>query len=713
MDMIKLAAFTLLALAAVTPAAQARVHSITPFQTLTWPNSDQYPDFGADAVAIDGDSIILIVNFDGPTHAALLFRRGSHGQWTYNRTLMQVSGPTTAWRSVVAMKNNLAIVKLDGGAVIWEKVANSWVRMPNATPIPGPGGFAISGNSILVGSDGCTSDALVYQKSATDGTWVVTGKISPTSGVCADQERDVELNYDYAFIHSSPGVVNVHHKNGTLFTWDYSNPILLTGQAAQRTGPVAVQKTTAVAPGSAYFTRSGTTWSFKGQLMPIDYAMGTGDATQVLYRDSKLVATEGWATPRFPREPYVYVANSSGNFEHVAILKLGNGGTVGDLDISGNTAVVESFTQLGSIIGQVDVFVLPSPLVAPPAIANNFEAGDVSGFTQSPGSQFALAGYPAHYSYRQSNTSGEASAALTNSDWRYYQSIDADVSPSLLTGDSWVGLAVRYVDADNYYFVSLGNTNVAQIGKKINGVVTTLAEGPLVGNPNELLHLTLKIRDGHLWALGNGQIMVEADDSTLTHGRAALVTHRAIAHFDNLYVTPTASTPLLSRHYVEDDYGRPFKSVGGNWHESTSGFQQSDTSGNAFAVIGTPTDNQAVVVTAALDTFATTNPVAWFGVVARYVDARNYYYLSIRSSNSLQIRKVVDGVVTMLKGVTYGVTPGAYHRYQFDVLGNELTASVDGVVVATAIDDSLTKGQYGLATYRAAATYQLVSVTQP
>jgi hypothetical protein len=713
--MNRLAVLALASFAGLVPAAQARVHSLVPTQTLRWPNPDQYPDFGAAAVAIDGDSIILIVDFhEGPqpVRSAILFRRAANGRWAYNRTLMQVSAPETELRAGLAMKNNLAIVKIDGGAVIWEKVANNWVRMSNPNPIPGPGGFAISGNSILVGSDGCTSDALIYQKSAVDGSWTATGRIPPDAHVCADQERDVELNYDYAFIRSALTSVKVYRKNATLFDWPFNSTIPLTGQAAQNPGPVAVQKATAVTPGSAYFTR-GNPWTLKGQLMPIDYAMGTGEARQVLYRDSKLVATEGWDTPRFPFQPYVYVQNSSGNFDHVAILRVGSGGLVGDLDISGNTAVVENFSQLGSIIGEVDVFVLPSPLVAPQAIANNFEARDVSGFTQSPGSQFAIGGYTGHYSYRQSNTSGEASAALTNSDWRYYQNIDADIAPSLLSGDSWVGLAVRYVDADNYYFVSLRNSNVVQLRRKLNGVFTTLAEGSLVGNPNELLHVTLRIRDGHLWALGNGDIMVEADDSALTHGRAALVTYRALAAFDNLYVTPTASTPLMSRHYVEDDAGRPFKIVGGNWHESMIGFQQSDTNGNAFAVTGTPTDNQAVVVTAALDSFATTDPVAWFGVVARYVDARNYYYLSIRSSNSLQIRKVVDGVVTMLKGVTYSVTPGTFHRYELDILGDQLTASVDGVVMANAIDDSLPKGQYGLATYRAGATYQQVTVTQP
>jgi len=53
-----------------------------------------------------------------------------------------------------------------------------------------------------------------------------------------------------------------------------------------------------------------------------------------------------------------------------------------------------------------------------------------------------------------------------------------------------------------------------------------------------------------------------------------------------------------------------------------------------------------------LDSFATPSG-AWFGLLARYVDARNYYYLTVRSSNVLQIRKLVNGVTTQLKSVSF------------------------------------------------------------
>jgi pectate lyase len=159
---------------------------------------------------------------------------------------------------------------------------------------------------------------------------------------------------------------------------------------------------------------------------------------------------------------------------------------------------------------------------------------------------------------------------------------------------------------------------------------------------------------------------------------------------------------------------RPLTYVGGNWQRAGSGLQQSDTSGSAFAIAPNPeAGDQIIEASARLDSWGSTNPVSSFGLVARYVDSQNYYYLSVRSSNSLQIRKVVNGVVTVLKTVTLTIQPGGNHDYGLEVRGNELSAIVDGIVLARALDDSLTSGQYGLATYRAGATFSRISAVQP
>jgi hypothetical protein len=83
-----------------------------------------------------------------------------------------------------------------------------------------------------------------------------------------------------------------------------------------------------------------------------------------------------------------------------------------------------------------------------------------------------------------------------------------------------------------------------------------------------------------------------------------------------------------------------------------------------------------------------------FGVLARYVDVRNYYYLSVRGSNQVQIRKIVDGVTTVLASAAFTATVGEMHDFELRALGNELHALVDGKVVATALDADLERGRH-------------------
>ena len=142
-------------------------------------------------------------------------------------------------------------------------------------------------------------------------------------------------------------------------------------------------------------------------------------------------------------------------------------------------------------------------------------------------------------------------------------------------------------------------------------------------------------------------------------------------------------------------------------------FGQTATDGNARAYTGTPTGDQVIESQAKLASYGSSTQGAWFGLLARWHDARTHYYLSVRSTGRLEIRKVLNGTITVLKSVPFTATPGRYYNFKFAVVGNELHAYVDDVFVAGAIDNDIAEGQYGLATYRAAATYQNFYVNQP
>ena len=185
--MSKLFAFILIAFAAAVPAAQPRVHSIPVFQSLETPFGEDYPPYITQDVAIDGDSIIALIDKsheeEPVTRVALLYRRGTDGRWALTQTLGQVTAPRADLRAELAMRNNIAVFKIHrDGASIWEKIGGSWIQATVAGGLNEPGGFAISQSRILAGASGCDNDGVIYEKSGS-GVWLITGRIAPDAGV--------------------------------------------------------------------------------------------------------------------------------------------------------------------------------------------------------------------------------------------------------------------------------------------------------------------------------------------------------------------------------------------------------------------------------------------------------------------------------------------------------------------------------------------------
>jgi pectate lyase len=131
--------------------------------------------------------------------------------------------------------------------------------------------------------------------------------------------------------------------------------------------------------------------------------------------------------------------------------------------------------------------------------------------------------------------------------------------------------------------------------------------------------------------------------------------------------------------------------------------QQTSTAGIARAMVGTPTDDQVVTTRARLT--SANGADRWFGIAARYVDESNYYYLTVRSSHSVSLRKLVNGAITELGTAPLTVTPNTWYDLRLDAVGNELRAFVNGAQVLQATDSSHASGQGGVLTYRAAAEY--------
>ena len=617
-------------------------------------------------------------------------------------------GTARELRAELAMRNNIAVVKIHRDvATVWEKAGGDWIQATVANGLHEPGNFAISGSRILAGSSGCENDGVIYEKSSA-GSWVITGRIAPDAGVCADKPRVVELNYDYAFIRNSPTVVRSYRKNGSALAWPADRTIKLRHA---RPSPEPSAST-----GSRH-ARIGLFQARHGlELCRAAHAHRLRDGSrgrrQAIYRDGVVVTGEGWDIPITAHAVSVR-SKCLGRFRPRR--HPGRRWHLSDYDISGKTIVAAGGTDFGFVQGEVSVYVLPSSLIAPPAIANNFDARNVSGFTLTPGSGFALAGNSSNYYFQQTVAARDTAAVYNDTDWTFFQGIEADVTPiSWDLSASYSGVAVRYVDDNNFYFAAIRSNGDFELGRKLNGATTILAHRALDVATLANHHIDLSIWGSKLYAYVDGQNQLTVEDASLTHGSAALVTHRARANFDNTYVKPTAGLAAvlagISRVRI-----RPRAHV----HRRTLGSARGRPATirhqrKRICHRPQPADRRSDHQGCRAPRFIRLDqPGLLVWPRGSYIDPQNYYYLSVRSSNSLQIRKVVNGVGTVLKAVTFTVAPGDDHSYQFEVRGNELSATVDGVVLARAIDNSLTSGQVGFATYRAGASYSLVSADQP
>ena len=718
--------FALASLALLSPA-WSEVRTLRPAQTLPLPPNQTFTYFGL-GVAIDGPYIIVLAanyeNEESTGQYALLYRRGSNDVWSYRRILQSHSGPLD--HMSVRMKNGLAVVQFNGEETIYEYTGSDYVPGLSATPIRHPGGVAISGNSIVMGGDGCDYDAVVYQKGA-NGLWGITGRMDnnqddrecgPDGGGMA-----VELNYNYALVGSDTrGGVQAWRRNGTALDWLPAGTITVPpGGTRFSGGPLGLQGATAVTGIYEVFRRNGTTWTQQDSVKPVDYGNGAGQGFGVRFRDAVLLVKDTPSSVKddgtFENPPhlYAYLEASPGHFEHVAILETPQ--STREFDISGRTVVAESFDWPPP--GKVVVFNLPAQLEAPAPIVDDFEDRNLSGYTFS-GGQFALATRGTDDVLAQNYANGIAVALVNNTDWTGSQRIEADIAPTFSVAGGWVGLVARYVDADNYYFVAIRNDNKFGIYRRLNGVNTLLREGTSAGSLPS--HVTLIVNDGALTVRIDNQYSSVATDRSLSNGRAGLATFHARADFDDVHVAATPEAViLLEKDYLKDggDNTRPMTEVGGNWQvqQNESGdpvaLSQTDAGGDARSFTGTPVENQEITSVARLDAYGSSQTGAWFGFLARYVDARNFYYVTVRGTNRIDIRKVVNGVITVLASANYTAPPGVYREYRLRVINDQLQLFVDGAVVASAHDHDIARGQYGIATYRAKATWQNITVIQP
>jgi hypothetical protein len=98
------------------------------------------------------------------------------------------------------------------------------------------------------------------------------------------------------------------------------------------------------------------------------------------------------------------------------------------------------------------------------------------------------------------------------------------------------------------------------------------------------------------------------------------------------------------------------------------------------------------------------NPVLGAGLVTRYTDESNYYYVTLRNSASgvVSLRRMRNGVFTELARKFRGVSANQPQHVRLESNGNRHMMFINEFLLLTAYDDSLPQGRAGLRSYRAA-----------
>jgi hypothetical protein len=687
-------------------------------------------------VAIDGDWAIITAATASPTpasprqtHDALLYHR-VNGVWTLDRTLIRrVSteyGQYVGFASV-AMNNGVAAIGANPTRMFkrtnntWNEITHPFTAQQGDPDLVG-GTLIWDGNALLAAATACNSlqqrpwGALISRLN-TDGSWSPIERLSSGDTGCTQFPVHWDISGNTvvagAYTHDyevAPDQLHIIRRVGT--TWMPTSAI--DGGDAQ-----------AGVRGEEIFFASG------GPRGTLVYRNDDSHTVIDTIRDVSASMPTGYSSYNFIHTDDVFVQdndelyrkNAAGRYEHAAMLvPTGPYALVDDPKINGRRFITQGWRDYISSNQSVLIFDLPATYSPSPVIATGFGSGGAELFNPQAGIFAVATAANGNRVYRQSSLTGDYRALVGNSDW-VEQSIEADIRPTAFSGsDRWAGLAVRYQDPSNYYYVTLRSSGVIALKFMRNGTVSTAVQRQVPIVAGRSYHVALKAYGQSIWVFIDGKLFISSYElQPIPHGSAALLGYRAAVDYDNVVAAQVGQRAIFDQSQAYCS-GSPINTrewtFNGTGAWNCSGdtgvriLHQTATVGDARAVVGTPTDDQVVTASARATAFAAGQD-RWFGIVARYVDTSNYYYLTVRSSNTVSLRKVVNGAVTVLGTATLSVTPNTWYDLRLDAVGNELRAFVNGTQVLQAVDASHASGQGGVLMFRTAAEYANYYAWQP
>jgi hypothetical protein len=653
-------------------------------------------------------------------HEAHLFQRNAAGTWTSQGVLFSAvsSGPQF---NGVGLAGTLAAIMFPSGLEIFERTANGWDHQATDPAIPEGYQVAVDGRTILGHEDRCSYTALIVTESNPD-RWSgsIDGRLPGTAVDCSRYPPDFELDISGnraivwngdALYGPPPYEARIFERNGSLWPQTATLPVPSNEAFPYRFGPrVAIRGSLALVSGSTggthvYRRNASGAWNHTGLIPNYDGYPWTMHSFALEISGDKVFSVSP-AIHRGVDVIHVHQERSNGSFEQVAMLAAPDHLYMGAVAADGN--------HVAGIGGRnLYFFRLPASFPqAPPVLQEDFQSGAPAGWSTLDTSRFTLAQDGVTRVWRQNSTAG-ASGAIHEVDWTD-QSIAADVRPIAFQGpDRWVGLVTRYQDESNYYYITMRDRDRLEIKRMVNGEFSTLAGTSLLVTPGVLYRLQFESSGSLHNAYVNGAKVLSVHDGALTHGHPGIRMYRARADYDNIVIAPGGRRVLFEANF-ESEHIAQLTRRGGDWNIfndlGNMRLRQSQITGSARATVGANTTDQVLQVSMRLSGWA--GGVPWAGLMARYRDTGNYYYVKVASNGVISLRKLVGGNVHVLANASR-VNPQERMTLRLEVVGTSLRVFRNNQLIIEASDSSHTSGTSGLMTHFATAEFDDYIAYQP
>jgi hypothetical protein len=722
-----------LALLALLSTACARPLLVAPIRLSVPLGSHSGANY--DSPVIDGDTVMVLATLltsDGqPAEKGIhVFERDSNGAWNYAGQLL--AGP-----AAVYLQGTLAVAQASDVMHVFERGAQGWEQTAtlNFATLQGQP-FAVDDGAIYMHAarpaSGCARADWVMRK--VNGQWQEVASIgAPNCGDGRNQTADV--NDGRALVVNEPPDLVTPQPPADVFvdngTASWPRAATLPAPLLQKPpgyipwfGPTgAITNNWAlVNPTFIYRNNGGNNWVRHARLVEPEVELNTGSYGGTLRGNTLVVDGEEWDY-ELPflndgmftdwRTLRVYRPRSNGYFDYYARLSFDY--SHGFWSVSSDGRRVVGISANSNYLGDPSyllVFEIPDSASFAATQQDTFENGNFSRWTPT-GGQFAVAANGPTRVLRQTSLAGDAGAYLAALDWGD-QSIEADFRPLEYAGnDRWFGLVARRVDANNYYYVTFRASGAISIRRMQDGVVTPLPYPvqlqPFVAGRN--YRVRFEAVGDQLAVFVNGIPRAHVKDSTFTHGHPGIAGYRASFELDNIVVSP-ATRLLVRLDTAERQWANEPADLTGAWSyvgDAATGRtirRQSDTSGDARWFSTSIIGNQVVSARVRPMSFGATTGTQdpWVGIAAHVVDAQNYYYVTLRRSNQVSLRKVVNGTVQVIATVPQTVTSGTWYDLRLEIIGTNIRAFVNGDLKMQTTDPTMSGGgRNALLTYKTAA----------